>query len=123
MISCSKKTEVPNVETRLDQITGLWKWQSTCGGIINSCAYSSDTNYAEIKFTKDNQLIETFRDSIYLTANYTVITSNGLTATLNLVNIDSKSLNSHSIQYPISIKNDELFIMRGELLDTYKKIK
>jgi len=38
-------------------------------------------------------------------------------------NIESNSIISASIQYSISIKNDELFITRGELIDTYRKIK
>jgi len=109
--------------TNLDQITGVWRWKSTCGGIVNSCAYSSDSHYAEIKFTQENKIIETHNNAIYLTANYTIKTSDNSSGILTLVNIESNSIISESIQYSISLKNDELFIARGELLDTYKKIK
>jgi len=86
MISCTKTTEDSILVTSLDQITGIWKWESTCGGFINSCSYSSDTHYAEIKFAKDNQLIENHNDKIYLTANYTIKTLDGSTGILVLVN-------------------------------------
>ena len=59
MISCTKMTEYSDLGTSLNQNTGIWKWESTCGGFINSCGYSSDAHYAKIKFTKYNQLIET----------------------------------------------------------------
>jgi len=123
MISCTKTVEDSMSITSLDKITGIWKWESTCGGLINSCGYSSESHYAEIKFTLENKLIETHNDTTYLTANYTVKTSDNSVGILALVNIESNSIISDSIQYSISIKNDELFITRGELLDTYKKVK
>jgi hypothetical protein len=123
LISCTKKTDDPIIVTSFDQIEGIWKWESTCGGIVNSCAYSSDSHYAEIKFTLENKIIETHNDAIYLTANYTIKTSDNSSGILTLVNIESNSIISNSIQYSFSIKNDELFIARGELLDTYKKIR
>jgi hypothetical protein len=46
-ISCDDTGKVTNI----DQIQGSWNWESTCGGLINSCGYPLNTVYARIEFT------------------------------------------------------------------------
>jgi hypothetical protein len=111
IIGCTEKTLV----TSIDQIPGKWKWESTCGGIIYECAYPSKSNNATIEFTSDAKYIEMHNDTIYLQTDYSIIKVDDTFGTLLL---------EHSaISLPITILNNRLLITRGELLDSYIKIK
>lgn len=108
---CKKETEV----TSIDQIPGLWKWESTCGGVVYDCAYGSKTNYATIEFRGDGTYIEKHNDAIVLQTGYTLINYDGIFGSLILEN--------PAVTRPITIMNNALLITRGDLLDSYTKIK
>jgi len=110
--SCTK--EIIEVTT-IDQIPGKWKWESSCGGIIYSCGYSSKSYYATIEFTSDGKYLEMHNDTIYLQSNYSITKVDDTFGTLILVN--------SGISRPITILNNRLLITRGELMDSYLKIK
>lgn len=123
LVSCSKKNDDNIIVTNIDQLFGIWKWESTCGGLINDCGYSSDSHYAMIKFSNDLKLIENHNDTLYLKADYRIKKFDNISGTLILKNIMSKSIILDSIERPISIVNNRMEIIRGELTDTYKKIE
>jgi hypothetical protein len=111
--SCSKKSYID--VSSIDQVPGKWKWESTCGGIIPGCKYSSKTDYATIEFTTDGKYIETHNETIYLQSGYLIIKSDDTFGTL--------VLESKNISRPITIIDNRLLITRGELMDSYLKIK
>ena len=109
---CTKK---PISVTSVDQLPGKWKWESTCGGVIFGCNFSSKSHYATIEFTSDNKYIETHNDSLYLTSNYSVSKYDETFGTLILEN--------PTLNLPIAIVDNKLLITRGELIDSYYKLK
>ena len=111
IFGCSEKIEV----TSIDQIPGKWKWESTCGGFMSECIYSSKSNYATIEFTSDARYIEMHNDTIYQQSDYSIIKVDDTFGTL--------LLEKTTISRPITILNNRLLITRGELLDSYLKIK
>jgi hypothetical protein len=110
--SCTKK---PISVTSVDQLPGKWKWESTCGGVISGCTFSSKSQYATIEFTSDLKYIETRNDTIYLKSNYSVSKYDDTFGTLVLEN-PPQSL-------PLTIVDNKLLITWGELIDSYYKIK
>jgi hypothetical protein len=121
MISCNKKNDDPIIVTSIDQIVGVWKWESTCGGFTNTCGYSSSSHYAQIEFAADAQFIETHNDTVYFAAHYVIQKSDDNYGTLNLYKTGSGDILSKG---SISIVANKLQIsFGGELYDTYKKIK
>ena len=121
IISCSKVND--NKVLNLDQLDGTWKWESTCGGLINSCAYSSSLHYANIEFTGEGRIVEMHNDTIFLTAIFSILKNDNSSGMLILNNIISNSVLSEHLERSISISNNELQIIRGELIDMYKKNK
>ena len=111
LAGCKKEIEV----TSIDQIPGLWKWESTCGGVVYDCAYGSKTNYATIEFRGDGTYIEKHNNAIVLQTSYTLIKYDGIYGSLILEN--------PAVTRPITIINNALLITRGDLLDSYTKIK
>jgi len=109
--SCSKKIEV----TSIDQIPGKWNWESTCGGFIDTCIYASKSHYASLEFTSDGNYIEKHNDTIYFQSNYLIIKYDDTFGTL--------LLNNSSISLPVTVLNNRLLISRGDLHDSYIKIK
>jgi hypothetical protein len=108
---CSDKINV----TSIDQIPGKWQWESTCGGIVYECTYSSKSTFAKIEFTSNGRYIEKHNDTIYLQTNYSISKYDDMMGTLILENpSDSR---------PITILDNRLLISRGELMDRYIKIK
>jgi hypothetical protein len=108
---CTKK---PVNVTSIDQIKGRWKWESTCGGIIYQCNFSSKTVYASIEFTNDLKFIETHNDTVYLKTNYSITKYDDTFGTIVLEN--------PAISLPVAIIDNKLLITRGELTDSYYKI-
>lgn len=115
ILACSKQNEDKIDETGIDQVTGEWQWVSTCGGIIQNCTYSSDTNYAVIHFGSNGKYMELHNGTVYMEANYVVIKTTDTTGTLKF--------NNKSYENSISIVNEQLEITRGELTATYLKIQ
>ena len=111
IIGCSEKMQV----TSVDQIPGKWKWESTCGGIIYGCGYPSRSKNATVEFTSDAKYIELHNDTVYFQTDYTIVKFDDTFGTLLLEN--------SAITRPITILNNILYITRGELLDSYIKIK
>jgi hypothetical protein len=109
--SCTKKIVV----TSIDQIPGKWNWESTCGGVIDTCSYSSKSNYASVEFTSDGKYIEKHNDIVYMQSDYSIIKYDDTLGTLLLDN--------SNISRPIAVINNRLLISRGDSLDTYIKIK
>lgn len=101
--------------TSIDQLAGEWQWESTCGGIIENCAYSSGTNYAVIDFGSNGKYIELRNGTVYMEANYVVIKTTDTSGILKF--------NNKSYENSVSIVNGQLEITRGELTDTYLKIQ
>jgi len=114
ILGCSKQAEDKLDVTNIDQITGEWQWISTCGGIIENCSYSSDTNYAVVDFGSNGKFVELHNGTVYMEADYIIIKSNETTGRLRF--------NSQKYESRLSIVNNQLEIHRGELIDTYKKI-
>jgi hypothetical protein len=108
---CEKQIDV----TSIDQIPGTWRWESTCGGIEFECTYGSKTNYATIEFTGDGKYIEKHNGTLFHQTNYTITNFDNIYGTL--------ILESPSENRPITILNNALLITRGELMDSYTKIK
>ena len=98
--SCTKKIEV----TSIDQIPG-----------IDTCLLSSKSSYASIEFTSDGNYIEKHNDTIYLQTNYSVIKYD--------VNFGTLLLNNSNISRPVAVVNNRLVISRGDLQDSYMKVK
>jgi len=119
VITSCKKDDFIQVSS-LDQIQGLWEWESTCGGIIPTCAYPSDSIYQSIEFTDDYQFIEKHNGSIYFSASY-AISKNSLTnGSLILIQTGTSDTLSNR---PISLIDNRLMISAGEIGITYKKIE
>lgn len=114
ILSCSKQNEDKMDVTNIDQLTGEWKWVSTCGGIIENCSYSSDTNYAVIGFGSNGKFVELHNGTVYMEADYIVVKINETSGRLRF--------NSQKYENILSIVNNQLEIGRGEIVDTYKKI-
>ena len=121
MISCNKKNDDPIIVSSIDQIVGIWKWESTCGEFTDACGYSSSSHYAQIEFSIDAQFIETHNDTVYFAAHYVIQKSHDNYGNLNLYKIGSEDILS---KRSISILDNKLQVSSGgELYDTYKKIK
>jgi hypothetical protein len=101
--------------TSIDQIPGKWNWESTCGGVIDTCSYSSKSNNASIEFTSDGKYIEKHNDIVYMQSDYSIIKYDDTLGTLLLDN--------SNISRPVAVINNRLLISRGDSLDTYIKIK
>ena len=110
-ISCTKKIEV----TSIDQIPGKWNWESTCGGVIDTCLYSSKSRYASIDFTSDGKYIEKHNETIYMQSDYSVIKYDD--------NFGTLLLDNSNISRPVTVLNNRLLITRGDSLDSYIKVK
>jgi hypothetical protein len=112
LCSCTKNIEV----TSIDQIPGKWNWGSTCGGFTgDTCVYSSKSHYASLEFTSDGNYIEKHNDTIYLQSKFSIIKYDDTFGTL--------LLDSYNISRSITVLNNRLLISRGELQDSYIKIK
>ena len=118
-ISCDDTGKVTNI----DQIQGIWNWESTCGGLINSCGYPSNTMYVRIEFSNKGQYAEIHNDTIQLTETYAIRKIDTASGFLILKDIVSKGSFPDSIVNPILINDNELLVCRGELIDSFKKIK
>jgi len=121
VFSCSKdRNDKPEVIT-LDKINGIWKWESTCGGITGTCGYSSDLHYSEIIFSNNGIFTEKWNDTVYLTSDYTIVKVDDYYGTLSLDNIICSQVLSEHIDYSIVIIDNKLVIERGDLFCTYSK--
>ncbi|MCU0408714.1 MAG: hypothetical protein MUD02_07185 [Bacteroidales bacterium] len=110
--SCSDKPlDVGSVK----QIPGLWKWESTCGGLNYECTYESKSIWATIEFTADGKYIEARNDTIFLETTYMLQVYDDMYGTLVLSDPYSSR--------PVTVLNNRLLITRGENLDTYYKIR
>jgi hypothetical protein len=114
MIGCAKQNEDKMDVTSIDQVAGEWQWVSTCGGIINSCSYASETNYAVIDLGSNGKFVELHNGTVYKEADYVIVKVNETSGTLRFNNIKYES--------SVRIVNNHLEISRGELVDTYQKI-
>jgi len=120
LISCDKKDD-PIMVTNLDQISGTWEWESTCGGFTYACGYSSTSHYAKIQFTTDGQFIEMHNDTVFFATKYLIQKLNDNYGTLNLYKMGSYDILSKG---SVSILDSKLQVsFGGELYSTYKKIK
>lgn len=104
----------------LDQIQGLWEWESTCGGIIPTCGYPSDSNYKSIEFTDDYQFIEKHNDTIYFSSTYSISKNSMTDGRLIIIKTGTSDTLSNR---PINLIDNRLMLSAGEILVTYKKIK
>jgi hypothetical protein len=111
--SCSNK-KYADVNS-IDQIPGKWKWESTCGGIVYDCTVPTKTVFATIEFGSDGKYIEKHNDTIYLQTDYIIVKYDNVFGTLELQN--------STISRPITIINNRLLITRGELADSYLKMR
>jgi hypothetical protein len=109
---CTKK---PISVTSIDQLPGKWKWESTCGGVVYGCTFSSKSQYATLEFTSDFKYVETHNDTIYLKSNYTVTKYDETFGSLVLEN--------PPLSLSIAVVDNKLLITRGEMIDSYFKIK
>jgi hypothetical protein len=112
IFSCKEK--IPQV-TSIDQIPGKWRWESTCGGILYGCNYPSKTNFATIEFTAGGNYIEMHNDTVYLQTPYSIVKYDDVFGSLVFENL--------YISRAITVLNNRLMIDRGELQDTYSRIK
>lgn len=110
-ISCKKTIEVTSIE----QVPGLWKWEFTCGGAVYECTYGSPSHYATIDFKPDGNYIEKHNDTLFLQTNYSIVNLDNLMGTLVLENPPEER--------PLTILNNRLLITRGNLTDSYIKMK
>jgi hypothetical protein len=113
LYGCSKKSIVE--VTSIDQIPGKWKWESTCGGVIYNCTFPTKTTSASIEFTSDGKYIEMHNNTIFLQTNYNIVKYDLTYGTLELQN--------STISRPITIISNRLLITRGELADSYFKMR
>jgi hypothetical protein len=111
LFSCKKEIIV----TSISQMPGTWRWESTCGGVVDTCFYRTKDIYATIEFRSDGKYVEKRNDTLYLQTNYTIINSDETFGTL--------ILESPSVSYPITIMNNMLLVTRGNYWDGYRKIK
>ena len=111
VFSCKKEIIV----TSISQMPGTWRWESTCGGVVDTCFYRTGSKFATIEFRSDGKYVEKRNDTLYLQTNYTIINSDDTFGTL--------ILESPSVSYPITIMNNMLLITRGDYWDGYRKIK
>lgn len=112
MASCSEKPlDVGSVK----QIPGLWKWESSCGGLDYECTYQSKSQWATIEFTDEGKYIENHNDTLYLETTYTLQVYDDMYGTI--------VLESPYASRPVTVLNNRLLITRGEILDTYYKIR
>jgi hypothetical protein len=109
--SCNKIIDVSSI----DQIPGKWQWESTCGGIEYECEYSSKSNKATIEFTNGGEYVEIHNGTVFLETKYTIQKFDDSMGSLILEN--------PAVSRPITILNNRLLITRGELMDSYYKIK
>jgi len=116
--SCSKDDFIH--VSSLDQIQGLWEWESTCGGIVATCGYPSDSNYQSIEFTDDYQFIEKHNGSIYFSSTYVISKNSSTEGRLIIIKTGTSDTLSNR---PIGLIDNRLMISAGELLITYKKIE
>lgn len=114
IIGCTKQNEDKMDVTSIDQVSGEWQWISTCGGIIQNCTYSSDSNYAIIDLGSNGKYVELHNGTVYREANYCIVKINETSGTLRF--------NNNKYESPVKIVNNQLEIVRGELIDTYQKI-
>ena len=125
LLSCSNEYESNIKVTSIDQLVGTWKWESTCGGIVNNCSYPSKLNYAEFDFFKDGQFIHKVNGTVELKANYMLKKTNSTSGAI-ILKIDTviytQYTSSHS-EIPINIADNELLIYQGELVESYVKIE
>ncbi len=120
LTSCNKKEfDYINVSS-LNQITGNWQWESSCGGIIATCTYPSKTNYQEIDFIADSQFIEKYNGIISFSATYSIQKINDTTGILTTYKSGSADT---SYQNNIWIIDNRLIINHGEFNSSYRKIK
>lgn len=111
VLSCKKDINVSS----LNQIPGTWRWESTCGGVNDTCFYRTETQYATIEFRSQGVYVEKRNDTIYLQTKYTIMNYDDTFGTLTLEN--------PSVSYPITILNNMLMITRDSYWDGYRKIK
>lgn len=114
LFACTKsKDDKPKI-SGIDQLTGEWQWVSTCGGIVENCSYSSDTNYAVIDFGSNGKFVELHNGTVYMEADYIIVKNSETSARLRF--------SSQKYESTLSLVNNHLEIGRGELVDTYNKI-
>ena len=112
LCACSEK---PVDVVSIDQIPGLWQWESTCGGIAYECTFSSKTETATIEFTEQGKYTEIHNGITFRESDYTLEKYDDMYGTLILQNPYTSR--------PVTIMNNRLLITRGELMDTYYKVK
>jgi len=103
----------------LDQIAGIWKWESTCGGLILNCSYPSELNHSALVFTSNGEYVEYFNDTISIQTVYSIEKTDDTHGTLILGG------SYHNLYYslPISIDNNYIGINWGEMQKSYIRIK
>ena len=118
--SCTKLNDDFIKVSSLDQIQGIWQWESTCGGIIYTCGYPSDFHFQSIEFTNDNYFIEKHNDTLYFSAPYRISKTNDTAG--RLIIYETGTNDTLSDRY-ISLEDSRLRINTGELVESYRKIK
>jgi hypothetical protein len=113
----SNKDSIP--VKSLDQIGGIWQWESTCGGVILNCSYPSRSNNAAIVFTSNGEYIEYQNDTIALQTDYSLEKTDVTHGTLIL----GGSYHDSYYNLPVTVANNRLEIFWGEIQKTYTKIK
>ncbi len=122
-ISCSKEKEEELKITSIDQVNGIFQWESTCGGYSGGCGYASTEHYGEFIFSTTGQFTEKFNDSIYLTAEYSIVKVDEKNGSLMLYNIISNIDTAKIVQYSMTILNNKLCLMRGDIFYTFHKTR
>jgi hypothetical protein len=107
---CKKKDPVAS----LDALPGNWRWESTCGGTVFGCRYSSKSEYATIEFTSDGKFIEKHNDTVFLQLPYTLTKYDDMFGSLQL---------GTQFSLPVSIINNRLLIDRFDLQEQYSRMK
>jgi len=123
LFSCSNERDIKVID--IDQLVGVWKWESTCGGIINNCSYPSKSLSSEVDFLDDGQYVHKTNGTIDLKAKYTLKKLDNISGTIALeidTTIYTQYASSH-IEFPIHIPYNKLLFYTGELVVTYSKIK
>ncbi|MCK5066439.1 MAG: hypothetical protein KAR16_03325 [Bacteroidales bacterium] len=118
--SCTKGDDDFIIVSSLDQIQGLWEWESTCGGLIFTCGYPSDSNFQSIEFTSDHYFVEKHNDTLYFSAPYAISKTNNTDGRLIIYEVGTSDTLSNR---PINLVDNRLIISAGELAFSYKKIK
>ena len=116
---CSEKNKDFIPVGSLDQIAGIWKWESTCGGLILNCSYPSGSNRAALVLTQNGEYIEYLNDTISIQTVYSIEKTDDTHGTLTLGG------SYHNLYYclPISIDTNHLGINWGEMQKSYIRIK